>query len=94
MRISQLKRLLVGTRMPLAYAEHERLSKTTALAVFSSDALSSVAYATEEILLILVLAATAAAHVAVPVSVVIASLETRIGKRGPAIATSAGPIKM
>jgi amino acid transporter len=60
--------------MPLAYARHERLSKTTALAVFSSDALSSVAYATEEILLILVLAGTAAAHVAVPVSVVIASL--------------------
>ena len=39
--------------MPLAQARHERLTKRVALAVFSSDALSSVAYATEEILLVL-----------------------------------------
>src|SRR5256884_1287863 len=38
---------------------HERLSKKTALAVFSSDALSSTAYATEEILLVLAVAAAA-----------------------------------
>ncbi len=60
--------------MPLARARHERLSKTTALAVFSSDALSSVAYATEEILLILVLAGTAAMHLSIPLSVAIAAL--------------------
>ena len=74
MRISLFKRLLLGAPMPLARARYERLSKTTALAVFSSDALSSVAYATEEILLMLVLAGTAAMHLAVPLSLAIAGL--------------------
>ena len=45
-----LKRLLLGPRVPTANLIHERLGKTTALAIFSSDALSSVAYATEEML--------------------------------------------
>ena len=48
-----LKRLLVGKPLPTAAAPHQRLGKTTALAVFSSDALSSSAYATEEILHVL-----------------------------------------
>jgi amino acid transporter len=74
MEISILKRLIVGAPMPLAQARHERLSKTVALAVFSSDAMSSVAYATEEILLILVLAGTAAAHLTVPIALAIAGL--------------------
>jgi len=74
MDASLLKRLIVGKPMPLAQARHERLSKTVALAVFSSDALSSVAYATEEILLVLVLAGAAAAHLLVPISVAIAAL--------------------
>jgi amino acid transporter len=74
MRITLFKRLLVGAPMPLARARHERLSKTEALAIFSSDALSSVAYATEEILLILVLAGTAAMHLSISVSVAIAAL--------------------
>jgi amino acid transporter len=69
-----LKRWVVGKPMPLAQARHERLSKTVALAVFSSDALSSVAYATEEILLVLVLAGAAAAHFLVPVAVAITAL--------------------
>jgi amino acid transporter len=60
--------------MPLAQARHERLGKSVALAVFSSDAMSSVAYATEEILLILVLAGVAAAHLAVPIALSIAGL--------------------
>jgi amino acid transporter len=60
--------------MPLAQARHERLSKTVALAVFSSDALSSVAYATEEILLVLVLAGAAAAHLSVPLALAITGL--------------------
>jgi hypothetical protein len=68
MKTSLLKRLLVGAPMPLAQARHERLTKTIALAVFSSDALSSVAYSTEEILLILVLAGTAAAHLTNPIA--------------------------
>ena len=74
MEMSVLKRLLVGAPMPLAQARHERLSKTVALAVFSADAMSSVAYATEEILLILVLAGTAAAHLTMPIALAIAGL--------------------
>src|SRR3954470_22290274 len=51
-----LKRLLVGKAKKTAMALHERLSKKTGLAVFASDALSSTAYATEEILLVLAVA--------------------------------------
>jgi amino acid transporter len=51
-----LKRLLVGKAKKTAMAIHERLSKKTGLAVFASDALSSTAYATEEILLVLAVA--------------------------------------
>jgi amino acid transporter len=74
MRLTLLKRRLVGPPMPLAQARHERLGKALALAVFSSDALSSVAYATEEILLILVLASATATHLAVPISLSITAL--------------------
>jgi amino acid transporter len=45
-----LKRLFLGPALPTAQLQHERLGKPTALAVFASDNLSSVAYATEEIL--------------------------------------------
>ena len=68
MNASLVKRLLVGAPKPSEQARHERLSKVVALPVFSSDALSSVAYATEEILLVLVTAGAAAAHLAVPVA--------------------------
>ncbi|MFY9621645.1 MAG: APC family permease [Pyrinomonadaceae bacterium] len=51
-----LKRLLVGKAKKTAQAAHERLTKKTGLAVFASDALSSTAYATEEILLVLAVA--------------------------------------
>jgi amino acid transporter len=74
MRLILLKRWLVGPPMPLAQARHERLSKTVALAVFASDPLSSVAYATEEILLVLVLAGTAALSYSVPIGLGIATL--------------------
>ncbi|HNO35755.1 MAG TPA: APC family permease, partial [Nitrospira sp.] len=55
-------------------AAHERLSKRLALAVFSSDALSSVAYATEEILLVLTLAGTAMVGYSIPLSLSIIGL--------------------
>ncbi len=74
MRLTLMKRLFVGAPMPLAQARHERLRKTVALAVFSSDALSSVAYATEEILLILILAGAAATHLATPIALTITAL--------------------
>src|SRR4029450_10165276 len=45
-----VKRAILGPALPTAHLVHERLGKPTALAVFASDNLSSVAYATEEIL--------------------------------------------
>src|ERR1700752_411455 len=73
-----IKRLLVGRALRTEQAIHERLRKKTALAVFSSDALSSTAYATEEILLVLAAAAAATASgsfsYVVPVSIGIAVL--------------------
>src|SRR6059036_4378023 len=74
MRLTLVKRLLVGAPMPLAQARHERLGKAIALAVFASDALSSVAYATEEILLVLVQAGTVALSYSIPISIAIAVL--------------------
>ncbi|MGH7326462.1 MAG: APC family permease [Candidatus Rokuibacteriota bacterium] len=74
MRLALLKRLLVGRPMPLAQARHERLGKAVALAVFASDPLSSVAYATEEILYVLVLAGPLALSYSLPISVGIAAL--------------------
>jgi amino acid transporter len=76
--VTSLKRLLVGSPIKTAMAHHERLTKKTALAVFSSDALSSTAYATEEILLVLAAAyaigqANAFQYV-VPISIGIAVL--------------------
>lgn len=75
---TSLKRLLVGNPLKTEQAAHERLSKKTALAVFSSDALSSTAYATEEILLVLAAAAAATAGMSfgyvVPISLGIAAL--------------------
>ena len=71
-----VKRLLVGKAKRTDQAIHERLSKTTGLAVFASDALSSTAYASEEILLVLAVAVAYgqayAFNYVVPISVVIA----------------------
>ena len=74
MPLTTLKRKLIGTPLKTAEAAHERLSNFAALAVFSSDALSSVAYATEEILLVLVLAGSAGLPKSLPISVAIAAL--------------------
>jgi amino acid transporter len=71
---SSLKRLLVGKPIPSELAHHERLSRVTGLAVLSSDALSSVAYATEEIVRVLVLAGAAALGHAAPIALVIAAI--------------------
>ena len=71
---SSLKRIILGTPLSTAAAKHERLGKLTGLAVFASDALSSVAYATEEILLVLMTAGTAALTLSLPIGVAIAVL--------------------
>jgi len=72
--LAGLKRLLVGSPISTAHADHERLSRATGLAVLSSDALSSVAYATEEILRVLMIGGAAALSLSTPVSGVIALL--------------------
>ena len=51
--LASVKRLLVGRPIATTDQEHQRLPKTIALATFSSDAISSTAYATEEILFVL-----------------------------------------
>jgi amino acid transporter len=71
---SSFKRLLIGKPIATEQQHHERLSRITALAVFSSDALSSVAYATEAILAVLVLAGTRALGLSLPVGAGIAAL--------------------
>jgi amino acid transporter len=72
--VQNVKRILLGTPIPTAHAAHERLGPLTGLAIFASDALSSVAYATEEILLILVLGGAAALQLSFPIAVAIAAL--------------------
>lgn len=62
-----LKRTLVGDPISSELAHHERLTKKTALAVFSSDALSSVAYSTEAILLVLLAAGSMTIVYLVPI---------------------------
>ncbi len=58
---NRVKRVLIGAPISSEQSIHERLTKVKALAVLSSDALSSVAYATEEILRVLVIASVAGA---------------------------------
>ncbi len=65
---------LVGRPLSTADAPHEAIGKTVGLAVFASDALSSTAYATQEILLVLALAGAAAFAYAVPISIAIVVL--------------------
>src|SRR6266446_4728256 len=70
----RLNRLLVGKPISSELAHHERLSRVTGLAVLSSDALSSVAYATDFILVTLLAAGVMAVGYAIPISIVIAAL--------------------
>src|SRR5687767_3428480 len=65
---NRIKRTLIGAPISSEHSMHERLSNVKALAILSSDALSSVAYATEEILRILILAGTAALGYALPLA--------------------------
>ena len=72
--LGQVKRLIVGAPIPSRLAHHERFSKITGLAVLSSDALSSVAYATEEILRVLAVGGLAAMSLVTPIGAVIAAV--------------------
>jgi amino acid transporter len=69
-----LSHYLIGRPLPTADAPHETIGKAVGLAVFASDALSSNAYATQEILVILAAAGTAAFGYVFPISIVIVAL--------------------
>ena len=76
----RIKQLVFGRPLPSERLEHERLNKKTALAVLSSDAISSVAYATDQILMVLAVLGTAAAvRYTVPVSATIVGLLVLVG---------------
>src|SRR5574340_1662562 len=72
--VSNVKRVLIGAPLTSAQAEHERLTKFKALAVLSSDAISSVAYATEAILITLVAAGSGNLGLTLPISFAIVGL--------------------
>ena len=65
---------LFGRRLATEEAPHQTISKTIGLAVFASDALSSVAYATQEILIILSVAGAAYFYLSIPIAVIIIGL--------------------
>jgi amino acid transporter len=71
---SILKRILVGRSQPTWRMEHTFLRKVLALPILSSDALSSVAYATEQIMLVLFAASVASLHLVMPIALAIAAL--------------------
>ena len=75
--LDSLKRVLVGRPLATSEQEHQRIGKVIALAVFSSDAISSTAYATQEILLVVAVAPSTLAlglSKLVPISIVVALL--------------------
>ena len=74
MQTEAVKRVLVGRPMASGQMEDTLLSKFLALPVFASDPLSSVAYATEAALVVLVGASATAGHLVFPVSIAIALL--------------------
>jgi amino acid transporter len=75
--LDSFKRVLVGRPLASSEQEHQRIGKTIALAVFSSDAISSTAYATQEILLVVAVGGSSLAlglSKLVPISIVVAIL--------------------
>ena len=69
-----VKRLIFGRPLASEEAGHQLLPKVLALPVFASDALSSNAYATEEILLVLITAGTGVLTRSIPIAVAVATL--------------------
>jgi amino acid transporter len=70
----RLKKVLLGQPLPTSRLMHERLRKLVALAVFSSDAISSTAYGTEQIMLILIAGGAVATRLAFPIALAIGGL--------------------
>jgi amino acid transporter len=73
-RRSNWRAWLIGRPLSTADAPHQAIGKAVGLAVFSSDALSSTAYATQEILIILAMAGSAALSYVMPISIAIVLL--------------------
>src|SRR5262249_36047542 len=72
--LGRLLRALIGAPLATHEAGHQRIGKATALAVFSSDALSSVAYATQEIFLTVSVVGAAAFSLSLPIATAICLL--------------------
>src|SRR5512144_827472 len=65
---------LIGRPLPTADAPHQTIGKAIGLAVFAGDALSSVAYAPQETLVMLAAAGTAAFSYAFPIAIIVTIL--------------------
>jgi amino acid transporter len=72
--LQSLRRRLIGTPLPTSAHHEERYNNAEALAILSSDALSSVAYATQEIVLVLGMAGAAALSFTLPITALIVGL--------------------
>ena len=73
-RLGVLKRLVVGRPRATGEMHETLLSKTLALPIFASDPLSSVAYATEAALAVLIAASASSGHLVLPISIAIAAV--------------------
>ena len=72
--VGKVRRKLIGTPIPSDQEHAERLGVATGLAVFASDNISSSAYATEEIMRVLVLAGVGALSLTLPITFVIVAV--------------------
>ncbi len=73
-RAFSLRHFVVGSPLPTDEMPHQTVGKLVGLAVFASDVLSSVAYATEEILIVLAIAGVAYFGLSIPISIAISAL--------------------
>ena len=76
---ARLRRTVIGSPLPTSASHEERYSNAEALAILSSDALSSVAYATQEIVLTLGMAGAAALSFTLPITGLIVLLMLIVG---------------
>jgi amino acid transporter len=75
---TNIKRFLIGRPLKSAELGEQKINKTKALAILSSDALSSVAYGPEQILIVLITVGTAAFWYSIPIAVGVLFLLTAL----------------
>lgn len=78
MMFTSIKRLLIGRPLKSADLGEQKINKTKALAILSSDALSSVAYGPEQILIVLITVGAAAFWYSIPIAVGVLFLLTAL----------------